>query len=76
MSFNGVLEEKHLGPNSPRLATGSCIKTVSISNQWRLTASSSMVLFRWQYSAINGEVVTLGASFDFITQMLFGTNCN
>ena len=76
MSLNGVLEEKHLGPNSPRLATGSCIKTVSISNQWRLTTSSSMVLFRWQYSAIHGEVCNLGASLDFITQMLFGTNCN
>ena len=76
MSLNGVLEEKHLGPNSPRLATGSCIKTVSISNQWRLTTSSSMVLFRWQYSAIHVEVCNLGASLDFITQMLFGTNCN
>ena len=76
MSLNGVLEENHLGPNSPRLATRSCITTVSISNQWRLTTSSSMVLFRWQYSAIHGEVCNLGASLDVITQMLFGTNCN
>ena len=76
MSLKGVLEEKHLGPNSLHLETGSCIKTVSISNQWRLTTSSSMVLFRWQYSAIHGEVCNLGASLDFVTQMLFGTNCS
>ena len=31
-----------------------------------------MVLFRWQYSAIHGEVCNLGASFDVITQMLEG----
>ena len=76
MSLKGVLEEKHLGPNSLGLATGSCIKTVSISHQWRLTTSSSMVLFRWQYSAIHGEVCNLGASFDCITQILFVTNCS
>ena len=76
MSLKGVLEEKHLGPNSLGLATGSCIETVSISHQWRLTTSSSMVLFRWQYSAIQGEVCKLGASLDFITQMLLGTNCS
>ena len=75
-SLDPPLEEKHLGPNSPRLATGSCIKTVSLSNQWRLTTSSSMVLFRWEYSAIHGEVCNIGASIDFITQMLFGTKCN
>ena len=67
MSLKGVLEEEHLGPNSLGLATGPFIKTVSISNQWRLTTSSSMVLFRWQYSAIHGEVCNLGASLDFIT---------
>ena len=76
MSLNGVLEEKHVSSNSPGLATGSCIKTVSIINQWRLTTSSCMVLFRWQYSAIHGEVCNLGASLDFVTQMLSGTNCN
>ena len=76
MSLKGVLEEKHLGPNSLGLATGSCIKTVSISNQWRLATSSSMVLFGWQYSALHGEVCNLGASLDFITQILFGTNCS
>ena len=66
----------HLGPNNPGLATGSCIETVSISHQWRLTTSSSIVLFRWQYSAIYGEVCNLGASFDFLTHALFGTNCS
>ena len=76
MSLKGILEEKHLGPNSLGLATGSCIKTVSISSQWRLTTSSSMVLFRWQYSPIHGEVCTFGASLDFITQILFGTHCS
>ena len=56
MLLKGVLEEKLLGLNSRGLATGSCIETVSISNQWRLTTSGSMVLFRWRYSAIHGEV--------------------
>ena len=31
-----------------------------------------MVLFRWQYSAIHGEVCNLGASFDFRTQICLG----
>ena len=62
MLLEVVVEEKHLGPNSLGLATGSCIKTVSISHQWRLTTSSSMVRFRWQYSAIHSEVCNLGAS--------------
>ena len=75
MSLKGVLEEKHLGPNSLGLAAGSCIKAVSISNQRRLTTSSSMVLFRSQYSAIHGKVCNLGGSLDFIAQTLFGTNC-
>ena len=76
MSLKGVLEEKHLGRNSLGLSTGSCIQTVSISHQWRLTTSSSVVLFRWQYSANHGEVCNLGASFAFLTQILFGTNCS
>ena len=76
MSLKGVLEEKHLGSNSPGIATGSCTKTVSISNQWRLTTSSSMMLFRWQYSAIHSDVCNFGASPDLITQVLFGTNCS
>ena len=74
MSIKRVLEEKYLGPNSSGLATGSCIETVSKNQQWRLTTSKSMVLFRWQYSAIHGEVCNLDALFDFITQILLGTN--
>ena len=61
MSLEGVFDEKHLGPNNLGLATGSCIETVSICHQWRLTTSSSLVIFRWHYSAIHGEVYTLGA---------------
>ena len=76
MSLKGVLEEKHLGPNSLGHATGSCIETVSIAHQWLLTTSSSMVLLRWQYSAIDSEVCNSGASLDFIAQVLFGTNCS
>ena len=30
--------------------------------------------FRWQYSAIHGEVWNLGAMLDFVTQILFGIN--
>ena len=30
MSLEGVLEEKHLGPDSPGLAGRLCIETVSI----------------------------------------------
>ena len=61
MSLEGVFEKKYLGPNSPGLVTGSCIETVSISHRWRLTMSRSMVLFRWQCSAIHREVCNLGA---------------
>ena len=76
MSLKGVMEEKHLGPNSLGVATGSYIETVSLSHQWRLTISSSMVLLRWQYSTIHVQVCNLGALVDFITQILFGTKCS
>ena len=33
MSLEGVLEEKHLGPDSLRLVVGPCIETVSIYHQ-------------------------------------------
>ena len=71
MSLKGVFDEKHLGPYSLGLATESCIKTVSISSQWQWTTSSSVVLFRWQYLAIHGEVCNLGASLDLIPNFVW-----